>query len=146
VNGIAIRNATAADSAAIQRLIGQLGYSATQGEVQSRLSAIEAAGQEVLVATFASEVIACLSTSTMIVPHRPAPVGRISMMVVDERWRGKGVGAEMAAAAERLLAGKGCQIVEVTSNLRRTDAHRFWERLGYERTSARFARNVAVQL
>jgi hypothetical protein len=34
----------------------------------------------------------------------------------------------------------------VTSNLRRTDAHRFWERLGYERTSARFARNVAVQL
>jgi GNAT superfamily N-acetyltransferase len=146
VNGIAIRNATAADSAAIQRLIGQLGYSATQGEVQSRLSAIEAAGQEVLVATFALEVIACLSTSTMIVPHRPAPVGRISMMVVDERWRGKGVGAEMAAAAERLLAGKGCQIVEVTSNLRRTDAHRFWERLGYERTSARFARNVAVQL
>ena len=146
MNGIAIRNATAADSAAIQRLIGQLGYSATQGEVQSRLSAIEAAGQEVLVATFALEVIACLSTSTMIVPHRLAPVGRISMMVVDERWRGKGVGAEMAAAAERLLAGKGCQIVEVTSNLRRTDAHRFWERLGYERTSARFARNVAVQL
>lgn len=64
------------------------------------------------------------------------------MMVVDERLRGKGVGAQMIAAAEKLLAGKGCQLVEVTSNLRRVDAHRFWERNGYERTSARFAKQV----
>ena len=48
----------------------------------------------------------------------------------------------MIAAAEKLLAGKGCQLVEVTSNLRRVDAHCFWERNGYERTSARFAKQV----
>jgi hypothetical protein len=48
----------------------------------------------------------------------------------------------MASAAERLLKANGCQLVEVTSNLRRTDAHRFWERIGYERTSARFAKHL----
>ncbi len=64
------------------------------------------------------------------------------MMVVDGALRGQGIGAELVAAAERLLAERGCQLVEVTSNLRRTDAHRFWEREGYERTSARFAKQV----
>jgi PhnO protein len=79
-----------------------------------------------------------------LVLHRPAPVGRISLMVVDQAFRSRGVGAQMIATAERLLADKGCQLVEVTSNLRRVDAHRFWERNGYERTSARFAKQVRV--
>jgi GNAT superfamily N-acetyltransferase len=88
------------------------------------------------------EVMACLSTSIMRVLHRPAPVGRISMMVVDERVRNRGIGAALVRAAERLLAERGCYMVEVTSHVRRTDAHRFYERLGYERTSVRLARTL----
>jgi predicted N-acetyltransferase YhbS len=137
-----VRSATPEDAEAIDALIVALGYEAATAEVAARLEAIEESGQSVLVAEIDGEVIGCLSTSMMIVLHRPAPVGRISMMVVDERLRGKGVGAQMIAAAEKLLAGKGCQLVEVTSNLRRVDAHRFWERNGYERTSARFAKQV----
>lgn len=137
-----VRSATPEDAEAIDALIVALGYEAATAEVAARLEAIEESGQSVLVAEIDGEVIGCLSTSMMIVLHRPAPVGRISMLVVDERLRGKGVGAQMIAAAEKLLAGKGCQLVEVTSNLRRVDAHRFWERNGYERTSARFAKQV----
>jgi hypothetical protein len=43
-------------------------------------------------------------------------------------------------AAEKALAEAGCGLVEVTSKVRRADAHRFYERLGYERTSVRLAR------
>ena len=137
-----IRSARKGDAPEIAALVDQLGYAVTAEEVAERLGLMEASGQAVLVAELDGRVVGCLSTSTMTVLHRPAPVGRISMMVVAESLRGRGIGAELVAAAERRLAAKGCQLVEVTSNLKRTDAHRFWERIGYERTSARFAKDV----
>jgi ribosomal protein S18 acetylase RimI-like enzyme len=137
-----VREARAADCGAIKRLIDQLGYPVTAAEVETRLRSIEASGQAVLVAEADGKVIGCLSTSSMAVLHRPAPVGRISMMVVDEAHRGQGIGAQMVREAERLLAANGCRLIEVTSNNRRTDAHRFWESNGYERTSSRFAKAV----
>jgi ribosomal protein S18 acetylase RimI-like enzyme len=138
---IAVRDATVADSGAIKRLIDQLGYPVTIADIEDRLRLMEAA---VLVAESEGEVIGCLSTSVMHVLHRPAPVGRISMMVVDEAHRGRGIGAQMVGEAERLLAEKGCRLVEVTSNNRRSDAHRFWESNGYEKTSSRFAKDVGT--
>jgi len=87
-------------------------------------------------------VIGCLSTSVMRVLHRPAPVGRISMMVVEEAQRGQGIGAALVRAAEAALAEQGCYMVEVTSHVRRTEAHRFYEKLGYEKTSVRLAREL----
>ena len=137
-----IREAIAADAQAIARMIDELGYAVAADDVTARLGMVEAAGQAVRVAEIDGQVVGCLSTSTMHVLHRPAPVGRISMMVVDERFRSRGIGAQMVEAAESMLAAKGCQLIEVTSNLRRADAHRFWERIGYERTSARFAKQV----
>jgi GNAT superfamily N-acetyltransferase len=137
-----IRRAREGDAAALARLIGQLGYDASPGEVAERLSVMESEGRVVLVAELDGEIIGCLSTSVMRVLHRPAPVGRISMMVVDEALRGRGIGAELVRAAEDALATQGCYMVEVTSHERRTEAHRFYERLGYERTSVRLAREL----
>jgi GNAT superfamily N-acetyltransferase len=137
-----IRDARDTDRAALSRLIVQLGYTANEDEVAERLEVMEAEGRVVLVAELGGEVIGCLSTSVMRVLHRPAPVGRISMMVVDEALRGRGVGAALVRAAERALKERGCYMVEVTSHVRRTDAHRFYERLGYERTSVRLAREL----
>lgn len=137
-----IRAAEARDVPAVAALIGQLDYRVTPEEVAERLAQMQAEGRLVLVAELDGRVIGCLSTSVMRVLHRPAPVGRISMMVVDEAWRNRGIGAVLVCAAERALAERGCYMVEVTSHVLRTDAHRFYERLGYERTSVRLAREL----
>ena len=139
MNEPTIRQAVAGDCAALARLIGQLGYEANTAEVAARLDEMRREGWPVLVAELDGEVVGCLSTSIMRVLHRPKPVGRISMMVVDEAVRGRGIGAKLVQAAEQVLTERGCGLVEVTSNLARTEAHRFYEKLGYERTSWRFA-------
>ena len=51
-----------------------------------------------------------------------------------------GIGAELVRAAEAALEAQGCYMVEVTSHNRREAAHRFYEKLGYEKTSVRLAK------
>ncbi len=103
---------------------------------------LEAAGGEVLVAELDGRVVGCLTTSIMHVLQRPKPLGRMSMVVVEEGLRGRGIGAALVRAAEQSFKARGCGLVEVTSNLRRKDAHRFYEQLGYERSSFRFFREL----
>jgi GNAT superfamily N-acetyltransferase len=52
--------------------------------------------------------------------------------------RSGGVGAAMVAEAERLARAAGAAGMELTSNLKRVDAHRFYERQGYLRSHAGF--------
>ncbi len=56
--------------------------------------------------------------------------------------RGQGLGARMVARAEDIAREKGAGVVELTSNLQRTKAHRFYERLGYARSHAGFKKKL----
>jgi predicted N-acetyltransferase YhbS len=140
--GVAVRPARPGDCARLAELIGQLGYAASEAEVADRLAAMATEDREVLVAELEGVVVGCASTSHSRVLHRPAPIGRISMMVVDAAVRGRGIGGELVRAAEASLAARGCRLVEVTSNERRAEAHRFYAGLGYERTSVRLLKTL----
>ncbi len=136
-----IREASAADAVALAGLINELGYEVSPGGVAERLADQHAMGLGTLVAEAdGGAVIGCASWSLMRVLHRPGPVGRVSMLVVSQAERGRGVGKALMAAVEAKCAGLGCVLVEVTSNVRRDKAHKFYEELGYEKTSFRFAR------
>lgn len=52
--------------------------------------------------------------------------------------RGKGIGAMMVRYACDLAREQGCVLVQLTSNKVRVDAHRFYERLGFEATHLGF--------
>lgn len=137
-----VREAMAVDAPQVAELICQLGYPETEADVAARMAALDPARTRVLVAELSGRVVGCLTISIMHVLHRPRPVGRISMMVVAEGLRGQRIGEQMVRAAEQRLAEAGCGLVEVTSNEKRVDAHRFYQRLGFQRTSLRFARDV----
>jgi ribosomal protein S18 acetylase RimI-like enzyme len=136
---LVLREAKPKDAKAIAALIAALGYEAATVDVRKRLGALASAGQQALVADKGG-IVGVLTTSMMIVLHRPKPVGRISMLVVAEEARGGGIGTALVAEVEERLAAKGCGLVEVTSNRQRLRAHAFYEKLGYKRTSYRFAK------
>ena len=138
---LVIRAARSGDAAAITALIVALGYEVEADDVRRRMAALTKAGQSVLVAE-KGELVGVLTTGMTPVLHRPKPVGRISMLVVAEVARGAGIGRALVAAAEERLREAGCGMVEVTSNVKRLRAHAFYRKLGYERTSYRFARTL----
>lgn len=141
MTGLDIRAAVPGDAEPLAALIGILGYAASADEVRDRL-ALTDPSLSPLVGLLAGRIVACLSLSRMRVLHRPRPVGRISMLVVEEGLRGQGIGAVLVREGESRLAALGCGLVEVTSNMKRARAHAFYERLGYERTSYRFAKSL----
>ncbi len=139
-----VRAATARDAPEIARLLTVLGHPTAADAVSARWDEWAAAGNVALVVARDDGTLAGVATlHRMVVLHRPRPVGRITALVVDASERGRGVGRALVAAAEGALAGAGCGLLEITSNARRADAHAFYERLGYERTSVRFMKPLA---
>ncbi len=64
--------------------------------------------------------------------HGAVPWCVVENVVVDAAYRGRGYGERLMAEAERLAREAGCYRVSLMSNLRRRDAHRFYERIGFD--------------
>jgi len=56
--------------------------------------------------------------------------------------RSAGIGAAMMAAAEAWAQERGAAFLELTSNATRTDAHRFYARLGYKQSHLGFKKKL----
>lgn len=56
---------------------------------------------------------------------------QIEAVRVSEDLRGRGLGALMVGWAVGEARAKGCSLVQLTTDKSRTDAHRFYERLGF---------------
>jgi GNAT superfamily N-acetyltransferase len=67
------------------------------------------------------------------------PVAIVENVVVDARCRGARVGELLMAAAVTIARRHHCYKVALTSNRQRQDAHRFYERLGWQWTHLGFS-------
>lgn len=57
---------------------------------------------------------------------------------VDARLRGGGIGRQMMLWAHERGRARGCVLAQLTSDKRRTDAHRFYLSLGYDQSHEGF--------
>jgi ribosomal protein S18 acetylase RimI-like enzyme len=69
-------------------------------------------------------------------------VGVIEELIVSEGCRGQGIGKKLTRFVEERLSEQGITGVELTSDLRRKQTHRFWEHLGYERRAFQFRKRM----
>jgi GNAT superfamily N-acetyltransferase len=88
-----------------------------------------------LVAEVDGEVVGTLQLSVVpSLPHRGAFRGQLEGVHVRADQRGAGLGAAMVGWAVDEARRRGCAQMQLTSQKRRTDAHRFYERLGFARS------------
>ena len=65
--------------------------------------------------------------------HRGKPSGIVEDVVVHEAWRGKGIGKLMMQFAMDYCKKVGCSKLALSSNMKRTAAHKFYESLGFQK-------------
>jgi GNAT superfamily N-acetyltransferase len=137
-----IRNAKPSDAPRLAELINYLGHEIDEKTVRKNLKTLKKSGELPLVAIVGKEIVGVCGVHRTPTVHRPAPVGRISTLVVAKDAQRHGIGRMLVEAAEQWCRKAGCQIIEVTSNDRRAEAHAFYRHLGYERTSIRFMKKL----
>ncbi len=137
-----IRDAKPSDAQRLVELIHELGHEIDEKAVRKNLKTLGKTGELPLVATLDKVVVGMVGRHAMVTVHRPAPVGRIPVLVVAKEAQGMKLGRMLVEAVEHWCRKKGCQIVEVTSNDRRAEAHAFYRHMGYERSSIRFFKKL----
>ena len=139
-----IRDATVDDLPAIVRLLADDILGATRELPQEPLipayldafAAIEAqSGNKLLVADMDGAVVGCMQ---LVILPGLGRVGttraQIESVRVDRAVRGRRIGETLVTHALAEARASGCGLVQLTTDRARTDAHRFYERLGFEAT------------
>nr|WP_141680244.1 GNAT family N-acetyltransferase [Bacillus sp. FJAT-26390] len=136
-----IRTATINDLEGIVRLLvdDELGVSREQYELPLPQAYIDAFseiqkqdGNSIVVAVENEEVIGCLQLT--FIPGL-ARLGmkraQIEGVRVDKQYRSKGIGEALFRYAIDIAKESGCGLVQLTTDKKRSDAHRFYDRLGF---------------
>lgn len=140
---LTVRDAQAADSAAVAGLLTELGYPVDPPMVESRLQRLAVVGDRVVVAELEGEVVGLghLQVAPTIEYDRPA--AKIGALVVEEAHRGQGIGRALVLALEDEARLRGCELLFLTTSEHRDDAHAFYERVGLQQTGRRYGRTLS---
>ncbi|HWE29770.1 MAG TPA: GNAT family N-acetyltransferase [Polyangia bacterium] len=97
------------------------------------------ANNELIVAELDGEVVgSCQLTFIWHLSHGGSRVMQIEAVRIDAARRGRKLGARMIEWAIGRARAAECRVVQLTSNVKRVDARRFYERLGFVASHAGF--------
>lgn len=140
---VAIRTVTLEDSAETARLMTQLGYPTSPAEMQERLMSIfPRQDYATFVAEASGNLVAMAGACLNHYYEKNGVYGHLIALIVDEKWRGQGLGAALVEKVEQWVKEQGAVSIMINSGFLRRDAHRFYERLGYNKTGVRFAKTL----
>jgi len=151
MDAVAIRSAAPGD---VDRLIALLQHGALEDRKEDpsdqsaylvALTEIQATGSsDVLVADLDGEVVGmCQLIVFRHFQRRGGLCAEVESMHVHPDFRGKGIGQQLLRASVDAAKRAGCYRVQLTSNLQRPDAHRFYERHGFVASHVGFKRLLA---
>jgi GNAT superfamily N-acetyltransferase len=136
-----VREATEADLERLVELLAQLSLDQQRETLESPLpdsyraafAAIAAdQRQTLLVAEDDGRIVgSCVVAIVPNLTHQGRPYAIVENVVVDASLRGAGYGELLMRNAIDRARAAGCYKIGLTSNKRRPDAHRFYQRLGF---------------
>jgi GNAT superfamily N-acetyltransferase len=136
---VPVRPARISDAEDISRLTVQLGYEVDASTVMARLSRILARqDQRFLVAELDDRLVGWVHAIVWEFVET-GPFVILGGLVVDRSLRRKGIGRTLVITAEEWAVEQGCSVVRLWSSVARTEAHRFYEQLGYSNIKSQYS-------
>lgn len=107
---------------------------------ESAFAAIQASPNDLLFVGVLKDEIVATAQVTFITSLTGRGTRRMAIEAVQTRadMRSRGIGARLINHCLDVARERGIPLVQLTSNAKRPDAHRFYERLGFEKTHAGF--------
>ncbi len=128
------------DLTAVAALATQLGYPSTLDQLKRRWERVRSEpDRAVFVAERAAGAVIGWVDVHGVHGLSADPYAGIGGLVVDDAWRGHGVGRVLMAAAEQWAREQGYPEMRLRSNVTRHAAHAFYARLGYQVTKQSLA-------
>lgn len=127
-----IREANINDKETLAILCNQLGYEAKTEDISTRLDQInELKHQIVYVAVIDQQVVGWIHVylCPLLISGKQAQLGG---MVVDEKFRGQGIGKKLLIQAENWARSKNCQSMSIFTNINRSKTHHFYAQMDYQ--------------
>jgi GNAT superfamily N-acetyltransferase len=113
---------------------------AMHADYRNALAAIDAdPNEEMIIVELEGEPVGCFQLSYLPgLMRRGMWRGQIEVVHVAAAKRNSGLGTQMMRWAIERCRERNCGMVQLTSNKKRLDAHRFYERLGFARSHEGF--------
>lgn len=136
-----IRRAAVADADALRNLLTQMRRAPKESAIEANLTQLRKAAGDLVIAELGSPVGCCAWAAVPTLQH--GRVGRITLLLVDKKYRRRGVGKALLAAADEALVKAGCREVEAMSDIMIDNAHGFFRAMRFEQASYRFVRTIS---
>lgn len=138
-----IRLAYSKDAGAIQNLIAQLGFSHSCEFISTKLEKLlDSPNDQIFVYEDNATVKGIITLHFSVQLAFEGDFMSIGYLVVDENSRGQEIGKQLEEFATQVARDRSCSLIEVYSQAKRTDAHRFYERQGYTVTEKFFSKSL----
>ena len=129
---IIAREMAVKDAEAVNALSRQLGYPLTLTQtLQNIVSVFQSDDHTAFVAEYRNKVIGWIGAAQALMIE-VMPHCEINGLVIDEHHRGMGVGKLLIDTVKKWAKEKGNDRIGLHCNVKRTDAHLFYQHLGFK--------------
>lgn len=137
-----IRKANINDTPRICLLLDQLGYPTNSKSLEDKITELINHPDHVIVVAEDEDVEAVMSIHFIPQLGLDGDFAVISYLSVDQNSRSNGIGKQLEEYCVQEAIVRGCERVQVHCSMKRTDAHRFYERQGYIESRKYFSKTI----
>ena len=127
-----VRKMKAGDAGAVNLLSHQLGYPLSMQQTLQNINAVLKSNHHTAFVAVRENKIVGWIGATQAIMLEVMPHCEINGLVIDQNYRGKGVGKHLVERVKQWAKEKGNDRLTLHCNVKRTEAHLFYEHIGFK--------------